>query len=370
MMKYGSLFSGIGGFDFGFDQAAMSCEWQVEIDAKCRTVLAQHWPNVPKYEDVRNVGKQNLAAVDLICGGFPCQDVSIAGRRAGLDGERSGLWFEFARIVGELEPQWVVVENVPGLLSSSGGRDFAVIIRGLVERGYGVCWRVLDAQFFGVAQRRRRVFVIGHLGDGRAAEILFERDGGARDFAPGSESEEDVAAPITASFASNGGCAAGNDSRPHNLIVAGTIAGCSNGGGANGTGRDVDSVDTLILSFDRTRGAASGGVTGPLRACGAIGEGVNDGKADAQCVYLAGALHNGTPGRDASDAGNGHLIGGVRRLTPVECERLQGFPDGWTAGQSNSARYRQLGNAVCVNVIEWIGKRIIAVEYRRLGDGK
>src|SRR3990167_7940242 len=186
-MRYGSLFSGIGGFDLGFDRAGMKCAWQVEIDTKCQDVLGTHWPGIERYSDVRTAGRDNLEPVELICGGFPCQDLSVAGRRAGLGGERSGLWFEFARIVGELAPRWVVVENVPGLLSSAGGRDFAVILRGLVERGYGVAWRILDAQYFGLAQRRRRVFVVGHLGDGRASQVLFESDGGAWDTAPRRE---------------------------------------------------------------------------------------------------------------------------------------------------------------------------------------
>src|SRR3990167_6826375 len=156
-MKYASLFSGIGGFDLGFDRAGMECVLQVEQDNSCLGILARHWPKVKKVNDVRKIKR---VSADLICGGFPCQDVSVAGKRAGLDGERSGLWFEFHRIVTEVRPRWVVVENVPGLLSSNAGRDFAVILRGLVECGYGVCWRILDAQYFGVAQRRRRVFVV------------------------------------------------------------------------------------------------------------------------------------------------------------------------------------------------------------------
>ena len=132
-MKYGSLFSGIGGFDLGLDRAGMSCAWQVEINPYPRRILAKHWPDVPKFEDVNNVGQHNLSTVDLVCGGFPCQDVSIAGNRAGLAGEQSKLWFQFHRILEEIRPAWVIVENVPGLLSSNGGGDFAAILCGLVE---------------------------------------------------------------------------------------------------------------------------------------------------------------------------------------------------------------------------------------------
>src|ERR1051325_8870783 len=115
-MKFGSLFSGIGGFDLGLEQAGLSCEWQVEIDKDCGRVLANRFPNVTKFSDVKDVGK--LATVDVICGGFPCQDLSVAGKRAGLAGERSGLWFEFLRIITSNLPRWIVIENVPGLLSS------------------------------------------------------------------------------------------------------------------------------------------------------------------------------------------------------------------------------------------------------------
>ena len=186
-LRYLSLFSGVGGFDLGFDRAGMTCAGQVEYDEKARAVLAKHWPDVKRINDVREAQGDEFGTVDLICGGFPCQDVSVAGRRAGLAGERSGLWYEFHRLIDRVRPRWVVIENVPGLLSSHSGRDFAVIIRGLVKCGYGVAWRVLDAQYFGVPQRRRRVFIVGSLGDGRAAEVLFEREGGAGNPAPGGE---------------------------------------------------------------------------------------------------------------------------------------------------------------------------------------
>jgi len=182
-LSVGSLFSGIGAFDLGFQRAGATITWQCEIDPHARAVLARHFPGVHCYEDVREVGV-NAAAVDVICGGFPCQDVSVAGRRAGLAGERSGLWFEFHRILRELRPRFVVIENVPGLLSSHKGRDFAVILQGLVELGYRVCWRILDAQYFGLAQQRRRVFVVGSLGDGRAAEVLLEPESEEGDTSP------------------------------------------------------------------------------------------------------------------------------------------------------------------------------------------
>ena len=163
-MRVGSLFSGVGGFDLGLERAGHEIVWQVENDKQCRSVLRHHWPNVDLYEDVKDVGRTTLSSVDLICGGFPCQDLSVAGGRAGLAGERSGLWGEFHCIISELTPTWLLIENVPGLLSSNEGRDMAVIVHGLEELGYGWSYRILDSQYFGVPQRRRRVFIVGHSG--------------------------------------------------------------------------------------------------------------------------------------------------------------------------------------------------------------
>lgn len=147
-----------GGFDLAFERAGMTCLWQCEIDPLCRRVLARHWPEVARYEDVRKITGAKLAAVDAVCGGFPCQDLSIAGRRQGLAGERSGLWYEFYRVLQHLRPRWVVIENVPGLLSS--GDDLQNILDSLTQIGYAVDVNVLDSQEFGVAQRRRRVFLV------------------------------------------------------------------------------------------------------------------------------------------------------------------------------------------------------------------
>lgn len=202
-MKFGSLFSGIGGFDLGFQRAGLSCAWQAEIDSDCNRVLEKHWNGVTKYKDVSTIGR--LEPVDVICGGFPCQDLSVAGKRTGLAGERSGLWFEFLRIIGLNKPRWVVIENVPGLLSSDEGRDFAVILRGLVQCGYCLAWRVLDAQYDGVAQRRRRVFIVGSLGDGSCAEILFESESVSWNPPTRREAGEGVASTITGGFKGAGG---------------------------------------------------------------------------------------------------------------------------------------------------------------------
>jgi DNA (cytosine-5)-methyltransferase 1 len=371
VITFGSLFAGIGGFDLGLERALMRCAWQVEIDDKARSVLERHWPDVNRSVcDVTKAGRHNLRPVDLICGGFPCQGVSVAGRREGLADKRSGLWFEFHRILGELAPRWVIVENVPGLLSSNGGRDFAVILRGLVELGYGVCWRILDAQYFGVAQRRRRVFIVGSLGTGRAAEVLFEREGSAWHPAPSREAGARTAVPLTESFAKHHGASAGKDSYPHNLIAM------------QCHGSNVGPMGTLR----RGNGDITGGVPfvavqhsiiGRKPEAGAQGKGWRDDGATwtldsrGEPDVVAFDCYNLAPTGDKmgiireQHGTNANVVFSafvVRRLTSTECERLQGFPDGWTAGQSDSARYRQLGNAVEVDCAEWIGQRIIAVE--------
>lgn len=162
-MTFGSLFAGIGGFDLGFERAGMQCLWQVEKDAWCRSILAKHWPHVERYEDVCDVGKHNLRTVDVICGGFPCQDVSIAGKQAGIgEGTRSGLWSQFHRIIGELRPRYAVLENVRNLLSGDNGRWFGRVLGDLAEIGYDAEWEVLSASAFGADHERKRVYVVAY----------------------------------------------------------------------------------------------------------------------------------------------------------------------------------------------------------------
>jgi DNA-cytosine methyltransferase len=156
----GSLFSGIGGLDLGLERAGWEVRWQVEIDPFCRKVLGRHWPDIKKYGDIREVNPDELEPVDLVCGGFPCQDLSVAGKRAGVAGERSGLFWEVVRIADEVRPSWLVLENVPGLLSSNEGRDMETVLNAIEELGYIVDCDIMDAQYFGVAQRRRRVFIV------------------------------------------------------------------------------------------------------------------------------------------------------------------------------------------------------------------
>lgn len=165
-MNVGSLFSGIGGFELGFERAGMRVSWQVEQDAYCRAVLARHFPDAARFEDVREVGGRELDPVDLICGGFPCQDLSTAGRGGGIDGTRSGLWSEFARIVRELRPRYVVVENVPALLTGKGKRwergPIGRVLGDLAEARYDAEWACLSAGEFGAPHLRKRVWIVAY----------------------------------------------------------------------------------------------------------------------------------------------------------------------------------------------------------------
>jgi len=182
MSTFVSLFAGVGGFDLGFEQAGHTCVGQVEIDKYAQKVLKKHWPDVPLHDDVTTAVEwakeiDLIGRVDIVCGGFPCQDVSVAGKRAGIAGARSGLFWDAIRFAQEVKAQTIVLENVPGLLSSNNGRDFGVVISAMADAGYRhIEWRVLDSQFFGVAQRRRRVFIVGSTTDRSGQPILVEQE--------------------------------------------------------------------------------------------------------------------------------------------------------------------------------------------------
>lgn len=181
----GSTFTGVGGADLGLERAGMTIAWQCELDAWKRSVLASHWPDTPIYEDITKL--HDPPPVDLLIGGFPCQDLSVAGKRKGFTGERSVLAFDFLRIAESLRPRWLLMENVPGLLSSNNGRDLARLLDEVGAIGYGWAYRILDARYFGVPQRRRRVFICARRTDaqldtraaaGLALRALWEGSGG------------------------------------------------------------------------------------------------------------------------------------------------------------------------------------------------
>ncbi len=412
-LTLGSLFSGVEGFGLGFEQAGFQIKWQVEQDAFCNAVLKTHWPAVQRFRDVRRVGKANLAEVDCITAGVPCQDVSIAGRRVGLKGKRTGLFYHFARILKELRPAWFVFENVPGLFSSNQGRDFAEVLRVLmVECGYGVSWRVLDSRYFNVAQRRERVFIVGRFGKPCPAEILFESESGAGDITASGEARSDIAVPLTSGS---------GESRPgrqmeddFNLAYCAGISGSKRTRDWKGTNEDVeepafvavaatlresdghhgrssprgDGCDNLVAFAENQRGelrtskiapqlSAGGGKPGSgYSAVAYTLRGNERNNSDGRSVNLAFALRE-----DPGGTGQGHnctyVIDEERSSKQQQQTEMDGTmqrnADDCEAPDSNgvrdfaslpkgmdSPRYRALGNAVTASVAYFIAKRIMA----------
>ena len=374
-LTVGSLFSGIGGFDLAAERVGMRSAFLCEIDPSCQRLLGERFPDRPVYADVRSLHGYKLPAVDVLVGGFPCQDLSVAGKRAGLAGERSGLFHEFARLAAEIRPRWICIENVPGLLSSNGGRDMGTVLWVLGKLGYGWAYRCLDAQYFGLAQRRQRVFIVGCLGDSaRAASVLFERESCAGDTPPSREAGQGVAYAVK-----TGSTHAGSPERGDRTLVMGTMV--SNGDQHRGF-RGGDQAVAAVHSFTN-RGIANGASAERLRAgshgalpmvahslsaegADASEDGTGRGtplvlfqqnqRDELRTMDVAGALSS-QPGMKQQNYLASAMA--VRRLTLTECERLQGFPDGWTAGQPDSTRIRQLGNAVAVPVVTWILKRVM-----------
>ena len=293
-IKVASFFAGIGGFDLGLERAGMSVKFQCEINKFGQKVLKKHWPKVPLVDDIKDVMPSDIPKdVDLWCGGFPCQDLSVAnqGKRKGLEGDRSGLFYEFARLIKDRKPRWIILENVPGLLNSHQGEDFRCILTELDELGYGISWRVLDAKYFGTPQRRRRVYIVGSYGDLSSARVLFE-EGAVRVMDKQGLGEK---------FSSPGRIKQRN--RNANLF----------------------SIQHASIGRKASAGPQAKGFW-------------NDGE-----TYTLDS-------RGSAD---------------VVCSTLNAFRVRKTSGLSKGLdgnRYRAVGNAVNVSVIEWLGKRIIEID--------
>jgi len=313
------------------------CAFVSEIDKAPSALLAQRFPDVPNFGDMTKFEEWPDVSIDLLAGGTPCQSFSVAGLRRGIADPRGSLMLTYGAIAKRYRPTWLFWENVPGVLSSNGGRDFGAFLGMLAELGYGFAYRVLDAQFFGLAQRRKRVFVVGYLGDWRPpAAVLFERESLRGDSPPRRQAGE---------------------------RIAGTVAGCANGGGANGPGRTVDDADTLIAFGSKEYAQDAGDVSPPLRAMGHAALAFDARQSDVlQYGDMSGPLDT-----------DGHTIGiqsayAVRRLTPRECERLQGAPDDWTLvtyrgkPMADGPRYKMIGNSWAVPCVRWIGNRIAHVD--------
>ena len=387
-MRFGSVCSGIEAASMAWLPLGWESVFFSEIEAFPCAVLKRHFPDTPNWGDMTKFKEWPDADIDVLCGGTPCQSFSVAGLRAGLDDPRGDLMLTFLAIAARYRPQWLVWENVPGVLSSNEGRDFGSFLGGLAVIGYGFAYRVLDAQYFGLAQRRKRVFVVGHLGDWqRAAAVLFERQSLLGNPAPRRKSGEriaptvearanaggagwgtdhgdfesetfvvqpsycqEVADPLTANEAKTYTHEGINNFRTRN-VQAFAIRTANTGANGHGVAEEVSHTQDLAqgqaIAFScKDHGAdATTEIAPTLRAMNEV-----DGNANAggQMAVQAG-LH-------------------VRRLTPTECERLMGFPDGYTniiyrgKAAADGPRYRALGNSWAVPVVRWIGERIQAVE--------
>lgn len=363
----GSLFAGIGGFDLGFERAGFKTTWACEIDQQAQAVLRLRFPEAKLHDDVCQIGVDNLEPVDIVTFGSPCQDLSVAGKRAGLAGERSGLFHEAVRVIRELrerhgKPDFAVWENVPGAFSSNAGRDFAAVIDALADIGArDIAWRVLDSRFFGVAQRRRRVFLVADFGGERADQVLALTEG-VRGYSPKSRQARKGSAASTENRSGAGGW--------------------SLAGGGNAYALTCHSVKGGDPTTDNYAYRLGEPTYAPEKSACLETTSHDYSRADgftavAHQTELAGTLGGGSGQRgwqndlDTNGAYIPLSTSVVRRLTPVECCRLQGFPDDWNSEGINSKgkripmadgpRYRQLGNAVTVNVANWLANNLVRV---------
>ena len=303
------MFSGIGGFDLAFRNQGHEIVGACEIDEYARRIYRKQFPGVTIHNDATNLHPQSLPSFDVLCAGFPCQSFSIAGQRRGFDDTRGSLFFEIARVAKEKKPSFLLLENVKGLLSHDKGQTFRTIIRTLDEVGYDVEWQLLNSKYF-VPQNRERVFIIGHLRGKRTRQVFP-----LGDFDEISDKKKLRKEELSRS-------------RSHSSAID---ANYYKGPDGKRTLVQVGNIDT------KGHNSLWGRVYDP--------EGI-------------------APNLNANGGGLGAKTGlysidsRIRKLTPTECERLQGFPDGWTQGVSDTQRYRQMGNAVTVPVVEYIAKEL------------
>ena len=386
-MLFGSVCSGIEAASVAWEPLGWKAAWFSEVNPFCNDLLQHHYPQVKNHGDLRNFVETystlDLPQIDLLVGGTPCQSFSIAGLRGGLRDPRGGLALSFVELAALARPRWICWENVPGSLSADRGRAFASLVGGLQELGYGVAWRVLDAQYVrvdgfprAIPQRRRRVFLVGHSsGDvRRPAAVLLEPESVRGDRPPRRRTREDLAG------ASGRGLEAGIPD------VCGTLSdGAHHGGGLNGqdalSGRvipvqpipyDLLQVTHPLNAQSRSPGdpchclakdnASSAAIveTYPIQDCREItkmqnGLGIGNAGDPSYTIDTTGAQ------------GVGHKMR-MRSLTPLECERLMGFRDGYTdipkktKRKVDGNRYKALGNSIAVNTLRWIGRRIELVD--------
>ena len=408
-MKHASFFSGVGGLDLGFERAGIETVSVSEIDPYANSVLAERFPDAPNLGSITEVEANDIPEADIWSGGFPCQDLSVAGKRAGFAGKRSSLAFTFLDLVEQRRPRWLVLENVPGLFSSNNGADFGRLLYEMEQLRYGVSWRTLDARYFGVAQRRRRVFLVASLESDRAAEVLLECEGCERHPSPrwtqrqgvagGAPDGSGIARTVRASLAKRGERGDGSD----DLIVSPALTRRF----SKGVNSTIDEPLIVSPSPDADGVRAVDGLARRLDDQ----SGVDTFGAETHRALQARDWKAGVANQDIGQ--EGFLVastltspqGGGRRdkipMTILSFPSRFGSNANVTEGQAQSMahsagapavlldseggtqdedallpvgldshRYRCCGNGVVAPVAEWIGRRIVEVDRRWREEGK
>ena len=368
------MFTGVGGFELGIGELG-ECIGFSETDKWASQLLSNRFPNVKNYGDARTCDFQSLDSFDLLCGGFPCQAFSIAGNRRGFEDTRGTLFFSIAEALKIKRPKLVLLENVKGLLNHNKGETFKVIIQTLEELGYDVQWMVLNSKFFGVPQNRERVFIIGNLRGTTRPEILPFRTINSETIR--QENTERPSDTITATYWKGGKGThiqyARTDKSQHSRVydtdgISPTLAGASKLSG---------DCTPKIIAFrgrnpenptDRTVGSPTEQRAEPNSE--GISNSLSSVQKDNMVLIQSHSPRSGNPEKGGTGLLESsehcftidrtpHIVNKIRRLTPIECERLQGFPDGWTEGFSDTQRYKMMGNAVTVNVIKAIAEKLL-----------
>lgn len=352
-MNYLDLFSGIGGFRRGFEEAGYEFEWEghSEIDKYAESVYQRHFPNSKPLGDIRAISPDRLPKIDLVTFGFPCQDLSVAGKRKGLDGTRSGLFYEAMRIIRAARPQTFIFENVKGLFSSDSGEDFVRVLREIADLGLYECeWQLLNTRWV-LPQNRERIYFVGHLGRTGGQKVFPVREG---DFIPFPENE--------IQWLSDGGGIAycmdanfykGTAQQARTMVQIGSLS------ESNSQGQRVYSPNGIACQLT-AQGGGQGAKTG-LYAVPVLTPDREKKRQNGRRFKENGDPMFTLTGQDLHGVVENR---GIRRLTPIECERLQGFPDNWTQygkdGEqiSDTQRYKQLGNAVTVKIVKLVAERL------------